>query len=128
MAQNDKQNTVVFKSSVPLLPESLHSYQNYQLVFLCGKETTAFFQQEENISQLENAAVTTTFPGDVMSFFVFPKLVKSAVYVAGPNLEVFSRVCQTLRPGWILRHELLLWFCTYLCTFFLQFVTVLHLQ
>lgn len=60
------------------LLEFLHSSRIYRPVFVCGKETPAFFfsSSRKPSEGGENTAVPATFARDEVSFFVFLKLVK----------------------------------------------------
>lgn len=79
------------------LLEFLDSSRIYRPVFVCGKETPAFFSSSRKPSEGgENTAVPATFARDEVSFFVFLKLVKCAMFTLPvQNLELISPVCQT---------------------------------
>lgn len=121
MAQNDKQNTVVSKSSVPLLlvakvstqlpelPASISLWEGKRLLSSNRRKTSHGWKTLPSPPLFLEMLCHSLFSWSWWKV-LFTRRVQ--------NLEVFSGVCQTVRPRWILRHEVLLWFCTYLCTFF----------
>lgn len=99
MVENDKQNAAVFQSFVPqwLVARASAQFPDLPASICLWEGNSCFFSNGRKPSEGgENTAVLATFARDEVSFFVFLKLVKCAMFTLPvQNLELISPVCQT---------------------------------